>query len=48
MREKVLAMLASGQIDLTHILNRTAPLADWKSCFDQMHSGDLVKAVLKP
>ncbi len=48
MWEKVLAMLASGQIDLTHILNRTAPLEDWKSCFDQMHSGDLVKAVLKP
>ncbi len=48
MWEKVLGMLASGQINLDRILNRVAPLEDWKSCFDQMHSGDLVKAVLKP
>ncbi len=48
MWEKVLGMLASGQIDLTHILNRVAPLAEWESCFEQMHRGELVKAVLKP
>ncbi|HEV7866457.1 MAG TPA: zinc-binding dehydrogenase [Chthoniobacteraceae bacterium] len=48
MWEKVLAMLASGQLELDLILNRVAPLEDWKSCFDAMHSGDLVKAVLKP
>ena len=48
MWEKVLGMLASGQLDLTHILNRVAPLEEWKSCFEQMHSGELVKAVLKP
>ena len=48
MWEKVLGMLASGQLDLTHVLNRVAPLEEWKSCFDEMHSGDLVKAVLKP
>ena len=48
MWEKVLGMLASGHLDLSAILNRVAPLEDWKSCFDQMHSGDVVKAVLKP
>ena len=48
MWEKVLHMLATGQIDLGPILNRVAPLEDWKSCFDEMHAGDLVKAVLKP
>ena len=48
MWEKVLGMLASGQIDLDPILNRVAPLSDWKSCFEQMHAGELVKAVLKP
>ena len=48
MWEKVLHMLATGQIDLEHVLNRVAPLADWKSCFDEMHAGNLVKAVLKP
>ena len=41
-------MLATKQIDLEHILNRVAPLADWQSCFDEMHAGNLVKAVLKP
>jgi alcohol dehydrogenase/L-iditol 2-dehydrogenase len=48
MWEKVLGMLASGQIDLGPILNRVAPLDDWKDCFDAMHRGELVKAVLKP
>jgi alcohol dehydrogenase/L-iditol 2-dehydrogenase len=46
--EKVLGMLASGQINLDPILNRVAPLEEWKDCFDAMHRGDLVKAVLKP
>lgn len=46
--EKVLGMLATGQINLDPILNRVAPLTEWKSCFDAMHAGDLVKAVLKP
>jgi len=48
MWEKVLGMLASGQLDLTHILSRVAPLTEWKSCFDAMQKGDAVKAVLKP
>lgn len=48
MWEKVLHMLATGQIDLTHVLNRVAPLEEWQSCFDEMHHGNLVKAVLKP
>jgi L-iditol 2-dehydrogenase len=46
--ERVIAMLASGQIDLGPILSRVAPLSDWKSCFDGMQSGELVKAVLVP
>jgi len=46
--ERVLGMLASGQIDLEKVLNRIAPLAEWQSCFDAMHKGEIVKAVLKP
>jgi L-iditol 2-dehydrogenase len=46
--EKVIALLASGQLDMDLILNRVAPLADWHSSFDDMHSGKLVKAVLVP
>ena len=48
MWEKVIGMLASGQIDLDPILSRVAPLQDWRECFDGMHSGELVKAVLVP
>lgn len=48
MWEKVIAMLASGQINLDPILNRVAPLREWQSCFDAMHHGELVKAVLTP
>ena len=48
MWEKVIAMLASGQINLDPILNRVAPLDEWQSCFEAMHKGELVKAVLVP
>ncbi len=48
MWERVIAMLASGQINLDPILNRVAPLDKWQSCFDGMQSGELVKAVLVP
>ena len=48
MWEKVIAMLGSGQINLDPILNRVAPLQEWRECFEQMHRGELVKAVLVP
>ena len=48
MWEKVLAMLASNQIDLSPLLVRVAPLEDWQSCFDAMHNGEIVKGVLQP
>lgn len=46
--ERVLRMLASGQIDLAPILGRIAPLPEWKEAFDAMQRGDIVKAVLVP
>jgi L-iditol 2-dehydrogenase len=46
--EKVIALLASGQLNLDLILNRISPLADWQAAFDEMHSGKIVKGVLKP
>ena len=48
MWEKVLGMLASGQLNMDPILSRVAPLTEWKSCFDGMQAGELVKAVLVP
>ena len=46
--EKVIALLASGKIDLGPILNRVSPLNEWREAFDEMHSGRIVKGVLKP
>ncbi|HEX4139732.1 MAG TPA: zinc-binding dehydrogenase [Candidatus Methylacidiphilales bacterium] len=46
--EKVIYLLASGKLDLSLILNRIAPLKDWRESFEQMHSGAIVKGVLKP
>jgi alcohol dehydrogenase/L-iditol 2-dehydrogenase len=46
--EKVIALMGSGRLNLDLILNRTAPLADWHSAFEEMHSGQIVKGVLRP
>ncbi|MDB6154037.1 MAG: Threonine dehydrogenase and related Zn-dependent dehydrogenase [Chthoniobacteraceae bacterium] len=46
--EKVLAMLGTGQINLDPVLNRISPLAEWHEAFEEMHKGNVVKAVLKP
>ncbi len=46
--ERVLAMLGTGQLDPRPFLSSVAPLAAWKSSFDGMHSGDLIKPVLVP
>jgi len=46
--EKVIALLASGQLNLDLILNRVSPLAEWHDAFEEMHSGRIVKGVLRP
>ncbi|HJQ26319.1 MAG TPA: zinc-binding dehydrogenase [Blastocatellia bacterium] len=46
--EKVVALLAAGQINLDPIISRVAPLDNWRDCFDGMHTGRYVKAVLQP
>ncbi len=46
--EKVISLLATGKIDLDPILNRVSPLSDWHDAFEAMHSGAIVKGVLKP
>jgi len=48
MWESVLVLLTSGKIDLRPILNRVAPLDDWRVSFEAMHSGSIVKGVLRP
>jgi L-iditol 2-dehydrogenase len=46
--ERVLRLLASGQLDVRPLITRVASLEEWQSCFDGMAEGTLLKAVLKP
>jgi alcohol dehydrogenase/L-iditol 2-dehydrogenase len=46
--EKVISLLASGKINLDLVLNRVSPLQQWHEVFEEMHSGQIVKGVLKP
>jgi alcohol dehydrogenase/L-iditol 2-dehydrogenase len=48
MWEKVISLLASRKIDLDLVLNRVSPLDEWHEAFEEMHTGRIVKAVLKP
>jgi len=46
--ERVLEMLGTGQLDPRPYLSKVSPLEDWKACFDGMHGGALIKAVMTP
>jgi alcohol dehydrogenase/L-iditol 2-dehydrogenase len=46
--ERVLALLASGQLDVKPIVGGTWALAQWHEAFEKMHRGDVVKSLLVP
>ena len=46
--ERALALLSSGQIDLTPIIGGVYPLGEWEEAFEQMEAGVNVKSVLVP
>jgi L-iditol 2-dehydrogenase len=46
--ERVIHLLASGQLDVDPIRGGEWPLAQWHEAFETMHSGAIVKAVLRP
>lgn len=46
--ERVLALLASGALDVRPIIGGQWHLQEWQEAFEKMHSGAIVKAVLKP
>ena len=46
--ERVIQMLASGQIDLDPVISHVGPLETWEDAFEGMHEGTFVKAVLQP
>ncbi len=46
--ERVIRLLASGTLDVQKIIGGVWPLDEWHEAFEKMHSGQIVKAVLKP
>ncbi len=46
--ERVIALLASGQLDPTPLIHRVEPLVNWKLCFEEMTGGEAVKNVVRP
>ncbi|MCF8323514.1 MAG: zinc-binding dehydrogenase [Leadbetterella sp.] len=46
--EKVIALMSSNQLDVRPIIGGVWAITDWKEAFEQMHSGKVVKSVLKP
>ncbi|MHB8734107.1 MAG: zinc-binding dehydrogenase [Terriglobales bacterium] len=46
--ERVIALMADGRLDVTPVVGKIAGLESWQACFDGMHSGEIIKAVLEP
>lgn len=46
--ERVIALLASGQLDVRPIIGGVWPITEWHEAFEKMHKGEVVKSVLKP
>jgi len=44
--ERIISMIAAGQIDPDPLISRVAPLNEWADCFERMHRREYVKAVL--
>jgi L-iditol 2-dehydrogenase len=46
--ERVIALLASGALDVEPLVGGVWPLGQWREAFESMESGAIVKAVLRP
>ena len=46
--ERVIALLGNGQLDVRPIIGGIWPVTEWLEAFEKMHSGEVVKSVLKP
>jgi alcohol dehydrogenase/L-iditol 2-dehydrogenase len=46
--ERVIRLLSTGALDVQKIIGGVWPLEQWHEAFETMHSGKIVKAVLKP
>ena len=48
MWERVIALMAGGQLDVKPIIGGIWPISEWHTAFDKMHAGHIVKGILKP
>jgi len=46
--ERVIALLANGQLDVKPIIGGVWDVTDWHEAFEKMHKGEVVKSVLRP
>ena len=46
--ERVITLLADGQLDVKPIIGGIWPITEWHEAFEKMHKGEVVKSVLKP
>ncbi len=46
--ERVIRLLTTGQLNIEPIIGGAWTLNEWHTAFETMHSGEIVKAVLKP
>jgi alcohol dehydrogenase/L-iditol 2-dehydrogenase len=46
--ERVIRLMSTGRLDVTPLTGGAWPLDRWQTAFEKMHSGEIVKAVLKP
>ena len=46
--ERVIALMAGGQLDVRPIIGGVWPVTQWHEAFEKMHNGEVVKSVLKP
>ncbi len=46
--ERIIRLIATGVLDVRPITGGVWPMPEWKDAFEAMHSGKIVKAVLKP
>lgn len=48
MWERVLALLSNGQLNVKPIIGGVWPISEWRTAFEKMHTGEVVKSVVKP
>lgn len=46
--ERVIRLLSTGMLNVEPVIGGIWPLAQWRTAFESMHSGQIAKAVLKP